>query len=95
MERVLLVGLGRGVLCLGDDLLDEGPQGFRLGQRGLDATVGDERDGEIGHHRAAVFDGHAQGSVVFVMTHGVVFLAAPDRQSGRSVGRQRTARGPN
>jgi hypothetical protein len=32
--------------------------------------------------------------VVFIVTHCVWFLAVPDRQSGRSVERQRTAREP-
>jgi hypothetical protein len=54
VEGVLLLGLRRGLLGLGDDLLDEGTEGLGLGQRGLDATVLDERGGHVGQHRLAV-----------------------------------------
>ena len=43
--------------------------------------------------RAAMLDGNAEGRMMFIVTHWWVGLRrVPDRQSGRSVGRQRTAR---
>src|SRR5690606_23189383 len=48
MNRVLGLGFGRGFLGLGDDLLDEGTQGLGLAQRGLDATVRDQRGAHVG-----------------------------------------------
>ena len=52
----------------------------------LDATVANEGGAQVGEHRPAVFAGDAQGSVMFIVTHWMVWLSLPDRQSGRSVG---------
>ena len=82
------------LLRLRYDLFDEGTQGLGLGQCGLDATMGDESNGEVGQHCFAMLAGDAEGGVVFIVTHCGFWLSAPDRQSGRSVGRQRTAREP-
>ena len=72
VNRILFLGLGRGLLGFGDHALNERAQCLGLGQRGLNATVIDERRGEIGQHRPTVLASHAQGGVVFIVTHGVL-----------------------
>src|SRR5688572_25270585 len=69
MNRVLLLGLRGSLLGLGDYSLHERPKRLRLGESGLDATVGNERSREIGQHRPTMFASHAQGRVVFIVTH--------------------------
>ena len=59
VNSVLLVGLQRGFFGLGDDLLDEGTEGFSLREGGLDPAVGDEGGGHVGHHRFTVRSGNA------------------------------------
>ena len=62
-------GGGRGLLGLGDDLLDEGTQGPGLRQRGLDAAMADERGRQIGEQGRAMLAGDAEGLVMFEVTH--------------------------
>ena len=83
VQLVLLLGGDRGLLGLGDDLLDERTQGFCLGQRGLDSAVLDERGREIGQHGGAVFPRDAERGMMLIMTHGWVGLFGP-RSATRS-----------
>src|SRR5512146_766884 len=65
---------------LGDQLLDEWPKLFRLGLRGLDGAVLDERRREIPQERALLFARPAERPPRFAMPH---WLTPPCRRAPR------------
>src|SRR5690606_14395932 len=65
--RVQIAPLGEG-----DDLLDIGLHGLRLGKRGHDLTVLEHRDGEVPQRGCAVRGGATEFVSAFAVTHGSI-----------------------